>query len=250
MENTERLDDLQLKGYRIWQDSRLFCFSVDAVLLADFATVRKGDRVCDLCSGNGIIPILLAANTRAAHITGVEIQEPSWKLALRSMELNGLQERVDMRCMDAMNAPEELGRGRFQAVLCNPPFKPAGDGIPSQRPEMYIARHEALIQLDGILQTASALLCPLGRFAIIHRPERLSDLLCGMRRERMEPKRLRMVQPTAQKAPTMVLVEGVKDARPGGLQVEPPLVVHDGQGGYTQEIRRIYRRDEWEKKGE
>jgi tRNA1Val (adenine37-N6)-methyltransferase len=246
LRENERMDDLQLGGYRILQNSTLFCFSVDAVLLAHFATVRKGDKVCDLCSGNGIIPILLCANRPVGHVTGVELLFSSWDLAVRSMELNGLSDRVEMLHLDLKEAPEKLGSKTFDLVTCNPPFKEAGGGIPSGKEELYIARHEVACTLEDIIASSAALLNDRGRLAMVHRPERLCDIICLMRKYRIEPKRLRFVHPTAEKAPTMVLVEGLKYGKPKVL-VEPPLYVHDGQGGYTQEIRRIYRRDEFEK---
>lgn len=236
-----RLDDLQLDGFHLWQDDRLFCFSVDAVLLADFVTVRRGDRVCDLCSGNGIIPILLCANTQAAHIDGVELLEQSWELARHSVAFNHLEDKIHMHHADLRQLEQLFPAHTHQVVTCNPPFGEVGGGVANMSREQYVARHEAECTLEDIVRQASRLLSFRGRFALIHRPERLCDILCLMRQYGVEPKRLRMVHPRPGRRPTMVLVEGGMGGGPQ-LIVEPPLYIHDEQGRSTPEIEHIYHR--------
>lgn len=236
-----RLDDLQLDGFHLWQDDRLFCFSVDAVLLADFATVRRGDKVCDLCSGNGIIPVLLCANTQAAHIDGVELLEQSWDLARHSVAFNHLEDKIAMHHADLRQLQALFPPHAHQVVTCNPPFGEMGGGVPNMSREQYVARHEAECTLEDIVRQAAYLLSFRGRFALIHRPERLCDIICLMRQYGVEPKRLRMVHPRPGQRPAMVLVEG---SLGGGAQlcVEPPLYIHDAQGRTTPEAERMYHR--------
>lgn len=236
-----RLDDLKLDGFYLWQDDRLFCFSVDAILLADFVTVRRGERVCDLCSGNGIIPILLCANTQAGHIDGVELLEASWNLARHSVAFNHVQDRVEMHRLDLRQLQQHFRPHSYQVVTCNPPFGEVGGGVVNMSREQYVARHEAECTLEEIVCQAAYLLAFHGRFALIHRPERLCDILCLMRKYGIEPKRLRMVHPRPGRRATMVLVEGSMGGR-AQLTVEPPLYIHDEQGRDTPEIARIYRR--------
>ncbi len=237
----ERIDDLQLGGFKIIQNKNLFCFSIDSVLLAHFATVKKGDRVMDLCSGNGIVPILLCANKSPKEVVGVEVLEKSYDLAKRSIALNNLEEKVSFHNINLNDVLDVEKKASFNVVTCNPPFKEVGGGIKSEVDELYIARHEALCTLSDIIEKSGSLLNFGGRLAIIHRPERLTDILCLMREKKIEPKRICFVHPNTKKPPTMVLVEGNRGGQAKVL-VEKPIFVFDDEGNYTHEIEKIYKR--------
>lgn len=239
----ERIDDLQLDGLRLIQNPDWFCFGVDAVLLSDFAlkSIKKNNSVLDLCCGNGIVPILLSAKSPAAHITGIEIQPPVADLAARSVKMNGLDEKIDIVCGDLREAVKIFGKCSFDTISCNPPYKEAHGGLKNSDDIVTAARHEIFCTLRDVIEVSEQLLKPYGKLVLIHRPERLADILCIMREMRTEPKRIRFVHPSCGKTATMILVEGAKHGNPK-LFLEPPLYIHDENGNYTEEINRIYGR--------
>lgn len=240
----ERIDDLQTpNGYRLIQNPDWFCFGVDAVLLADFAakTIKPKSRILDMCTGNGIVPILLSEKTSADKIDGIEVQEPVAEMASRSVLLNKLQDRITITAGDLKNATEIFGKTCFDGVTCNPPYKESFGGLKNTLDTVTIARHEILCTLKDIIESAEKVIKPYGKLYLIHRPERLADIICLMRERRIEPKRLRFVHPAPSKVATMVLVEGAKYGKPK-LFLDPPLYVHDEGGNYTEEIQRIYGR--------
>lgn len=238
----ERLDDLQLGGLKIIQDTRGFCYGIDAVLLADFAKAAPSSATLDLCSGNGIVALLLAGKTMANKIVGLEIQSDAAQLAKRSIALNHLEERVRMVCGDVKDAVRLFGKASFDVVTCNPPYMSGGCGLTNAADAKAIARHEILCTLEDVISAACQLLRPGGRLYMVHRPERLVDLLYLMRSFGLEPKRLRLVHPSAHRRANLVLVEGI---RQGGreLKMLPPLYVYGEDGEYTEEIYRIYGRE-------
>lgn len=242
MSEFERIDDLYIKGYRIIQDKRYFCFGIDAVLLADFARIRRGERVADLCCGNGVIPLLLGARTEAKEIFGLEIQSISCELARRSIALNGEEKRISILQGDIKERQEELKEATFDVVTVNPPYQEAGGNLQNEREEQAIARHEIACTLEDVVAKGAALLRFGGRFYMIHRPNRLVDIFEVMRTNRLEPKRIRMVHPQLYKGPTMMLIEGRKNGA-RQLTVDPPLIIYEKDGSYTQEIHDIYRRE-------
>ena len=237
----ERLDDLQLGGLHIIQNPGTFCFGIDAVLLSGFIRVRKGARIVDLGSGNGILPLLLSKKTQAEEIVGLEIRQDAADEARRSFAWNGLENRLSMVTGDIREASALFGCGSFSAVVSNPPYLAAGGGLVNPDPGKAAARHELLCTFEEIVRETYRLLKPGGRFFMIHRPQRLTELICLMHKYRVEPKRLRMVQPYADQRPTMVLIEGLRDGG-GGLVTEPPLVIYRARGVYTQEVLEIYGR--------
>ncbi len=240
----ERIDDLQTpSGYRIIQNPEWFCFGIDAVLLADFAarTVKVKARILDMCTGNGIVPILLAEKTRDTLIDGIEVQAPVAEMANRSIILNNIEERVKITCGDLKDAPNIFGKGRFDAVTCNPPYKENLGGLKNSTDVVTVARHEILCNLEDIIANTEKVLKPYGKLYMIHRPERLADIICLMRKYRIEPKRLRFVHPSLSKVPTMIMVEGAKYGK-AKLFLDPPLYVHKVDGTYTKEIDEIYGR--------
>ncbi len=240
----ERVDDLQCGGVKLIQNPEGFCFGVDAVLLADFAAkqIKKDSTVLDMCSGNGIIPLLLSQKSAAKQITGLEIQEEVASMAHRSVQMNDLTAKIRMICGDLRRSEELFGSRSFHYITCNPPYKEKGGGLINEADTRTLARHEICCNLEDVVRVSSILLEPLGKLFLIHRPERLADLFCLMREYHIEPKRLRFVHPQPHKTATMILVEGAFRGRPK-LFLEPPLYVYQSPGVYSEEIDRIYGRE-------
>lgn len=240
----ERVDDLQLGGLRIIQNPSWFCFGSDAVLLSDFASagIKKDASVLDFCSGNGIIPILLSAKCGASKITGLEILPEVAEMAERSVRLNDLSGLVKIKCGDLKDAAQIFGKSVFDAVTCNPPYREAGGGIENPDDILAVARHEIKCSLTDVISSAAQVLKPGGKLFMIHRPDRLADILCLMRENKIEPKRLRFVHPKAGATANMILAEGARGGRPK-LFLEPPLYMYDDNGEYTKEVNKIYGRN-------
>jgi tRNA1Val (adenine37-N6)-methyltransferase len=239
LKDNETLDDLQLKGIKVIQKKDAFRFGVDAVLLANFAKVRKNAKIVDLCSGTGIIPFILAGKTNASDIIGIEIQEELSDMANRSVKFNNLQDKIEFICGDLKDTELIKGIPKVEIVTVNPPYKLRNSGLININDKNAIARHEICCTLEDVIIACRILLKDSGRVFMVHRPDRLVDILCTMRKHRIEPKRIRMVHPSVNKAPNIVLIEGQRD---GGtfLKWEPPLYVHSVDGGYTQEILDMY----------
>lgn len=235
----ERLDDLQIKGYEIIQHPGRFCFGMDAVLLSSFAKVKKGERALDLGTGTGILPILLEAKNEGSYYAGLEIQEESARMAQRSVEHNHLQGKIDIITGDIKEAGALFGRDSFDVITTNPPYMIGSHGLKNENEALYIARHEALCTLDDILRESAKVLKPKGRFYMVHRPFRLPEILAKMSAHRIEPKRMRLVHPYIEKEPNMVLIEGLRDGKPR-MQIEPPLIVYEKSGEYTEELLETY----------
>ena len=221
----ERIDDLGIKGFRLIQDTDLFCFGTDSVLLTDFCKVRLGSRVADLCSGNGIIPVLLCAKYNPGRVVGIELQEPSYNLACRNAELNGIADVVRFINADAKNYREYFSCGSFDAVTCNPPYMPSKSGYINPDDKKAIARHEIMINIEDIISISAGMLKFGGHLYMVHRADRLCDIVCTMRKYKMEPKRLRFVHPDPHKAPGLVLIDGMMGANPS-LKIEPHMYVN------------------------
>ena len=237
--SNERLDDLQCNGYFIIQDPKRFCFGIDAVLLSGFARAKRGARVLDLGTGTGIIPILMAAKTGAAHLTGLEIQPDSADMAMRSVRYNGLEDRIDIVEGDIRTASEQFGRDSFEVITTNPPYMIEQHGIKNPDDALTIARHEVCCNLEDIIRESSRLLKQNGRFYMVHRPFRLAEIFSLMVQYKIEPKRMRLVHPYVDKEPNMVLIEGYKGGK-SRLTVEKPLIVYKDVNVYTDEIYKIY----------
>lgn len=237
----ERLDDLQRNGYRIIQHPGRFCFGMDAVLLAGFADghIRPGARVLDLGTGTGILPILLEGRTEAAHLTGLEIQPESVDMAQRSVRLNCLEEKISIVEGDIRKADRLFAASSFDVVTSNPPYMIGQHGLTNPEAPKAIARHEILCTFEDVARAAERLLRPGGSFFLVHRPFRLAEIMGTLMRCGLEPKRLRLVYPFADREPNMVLLSAVRGGRPR-LQVEKPLILFQEPGVYTEEICRIY----------
>lgn len=225
----ERLDDLQIGGLELIQDPKKFCFGVDAVFLSDFVRIRPGENVLDLGTGNGIIPVLLSAKTEARHITGLEIQADTAEMARRSVAHNHLEDRIDIVTGDIKEAAELFKPAFFDVITTNPPYMLADHGMRNLDDAKAIARHEVLCSLDDILRESMRLMQDKSRFYMIHRPFRLTEIMIKMHQYKIEPKRIRFVHPYIDKEPAMVLIEGVRGARPR-VTVEPPLIIYDRNG--------------------
>lgn len=234
----ETVDDLRLGGLRIIQAQKGYRFSLDPVLLCAFAQVKPGERVADLGTGSGVIPLILARRTGSASIVGLEIQPAMADRARRSLCLNGLEQRVEIIETDLRALPGELPPQGFDVVLSNPPFRKPGSGRIAPGDERAAARHELAGGLEDFLRAAAHLLGDGGRFYLVYLAERLAELMEQMRACRLEPKRLRMVHGRRTEEARMVLVEGRKGGRQG-LQVEAPLFVWEGEG-YSEEVLGMY----------
>ena len=228
----ERLDDLQIGGLELIQDPEKFCFGVDAVFLSDFVRVRPGESVLDLGTGNGIIPVLLSAKTEARHITGLEIQADTAEMARRSVAHNHLEDRIDIVTGDIKEAAELFRPAFFDVITTNPPYMLADHGIRNPDDAKAVARHEILCTLDDILRESMRLMQDNSRFYMIHRPFLLTEIMIKMHEYKIEPKRICFIHPYIDKEPTMVLIEGVRGAKPR-VTVEPPLIIFDRH--WTQE---------------
>lgn len=235
----EELADLQRNGYHIIQDKKRFCFGIDAVLLSGFAKVAPGEFVLDMGTGTGILPILLEAKTDGEKFVGLEIQEESADMAIRSVQLNELENKIDIVQGDIKEASKIFGGATFNVVVTNPPYMTEHHGIQNENEPKAIARHEIKCTLEDVIREAAKVLKPKGRFYMVHRPRRLPDILTLMREYRIEPKRLQMVHPFKDKEANMILIEGVRGGRPM-MKIEKPLIVYKEQGVYSDEIIRVY----------
>lgn len=235
----ERVDELHRNNYKIIQNTEKFCFGMDAVLLSGFAKVLPGERVLDLGTGTGIIPILLEAKTKGEHFTGLEIQEESADMARRSVAMNKLEDKIDIVTGDIKEASEIFGLASFDVVTSNPPYMNHSHGIVNPGEAKAIARHELLCTLEDVAREASRLLKPKGRFYMVHRPFRLVEILNTLTAHNLEPKRMKLVHPYVDKEPNMVLLECLKGGR-SMIKVEPPLIVYKEPKVYTDEIYEIY----------
>ncbi|MCF6095147.1 tRNA1(Val) (adenine(37)-N6)-methyltransferase [Microaerobacter geothermalis] len=234
----ERIDDLLTNDLKIIQSKNVFCFSMDAVLLSHFVSVPVKGKIVDLCSGNGVIPLLLSTRTKA-QITGVELQPRIVDMALRSIAMNHLDQQIHMIHGDIKEAHLFLEQGGYDVVTCNPPYLSKGTGDQNVNSHLAIARHEIYCNLEEVIIACSKLVKSGGKVALVHRPSRMVDLLYFMRKYRIEPKRIRFVHPRIDEAANMILVEGIKD---GGVEVRllPPMVVYEENGEYTSELMKIY----------
>lgn len=239
LKEQERIDELQRNGYRIIQHTEKFCFGMDAVLLSGFVRAKEGERILDLGTGTGIIPILLEAKTKATHLTGLEIQAESADMAQRSVMLNGLEDKITIIEGDIKEADKLFEAASFDIVTCNPPYMIGQHGLQNPDAPKAIARHEILCTLEDVAAKAAKLLRPGGRFFMVHRPFRLAEIMTVLTRYRLEPKRMRLVYPYIDKEPNMVLIEASRGGR-SRMTVEKPLIVYESPGVYTQEIYDVY----------
>ena len=253
----ERVDDLNLNGKKIIQDTDLFLFGMDSVLLANMVkNTNKDANILDLGTGSAVMPVILSEKVKCNKIIGVELQEKMYNLAVKNIELNELSGKVyavkeDLKNVDSIRKQviEITGRDTVDIVISNPPYKKVGTGTVNDVDEKYIARHEVKCTLEDIFVTSSKLLKFKGKLYIVHKPERIADLICIGRKYNLELKTLVFLQPTKTKKPSIVLCEYVLG---GGNEciVLPSIIEYDEDGNYTDRIYEIYGMDVKEDKDE
>lgn len=235
----ERLDDLQLAGMRILQKETAFRFGMDAVLLADFARVEPTNTVADFGTGTGILPLLLLGRGKGKRVEAFEIQPDMADMARRTMKLNELEERVTVHAMPVEMAMDVLAPCSLDAIVCNPPYGAPGATLLNPSDTLRLARHQSADGLQAWLKTAYRLLKGKGRISLVYPAPRMLELMQALEQAHLAPKRFRLVYPAATKPANLVLVEGMKDAKPM-LHPEPPLIVYEQDGSMTAELKRIY----------
>ena len=242
LKENERIDDLEFKGLKIIQNSKGFCFGIDSVLLSNFAkNIKKGAKVIDLGTGTGIIATLLCGKTEVKKVVGVEVQTEVYEMAKRSIKLNNLEDRFEVINENIKNLYNIYERGTFDVVVTNPPYKKENTGIQNEDTKKLVSRHEVEARLEDFIEVTKYLLKDKGEFYMVHRPDRLVDILYIMRKHKIEPKQIRFVCPNEEKAPNLVLIKGVKNGREF-LKVEKNLYVYNREGDYTDEILKIYNK--------
>ena len=234
----ERLDDLMRSGRAIIQNQNEFCFSMDSVLIAHFPKFKKNARVIDLGTGTGVIPLLIADDVK--EICAVELNSRMADLARRNVELNGLSEKISVVEGDYRKHRELFKAESFDAVIANPPYTPITDGEANKISGIARARHEFTATLEDVVKAARYVLKFHGAFYMIHLAARLCEIVDALHRHQMEMKRLRLIQPKAGRDANLIMLEAVVGANVGNLKILPPLIVHNDDGSYTEEIYKIY----------
>lgn len=239
----ERIDDLEYQGLKIIQNTEDFCFGMDSILLSNFASdVKKGSHIIDLGTGTGIIGILLCAKTELSKVVGVEIQTEVYEMAKRSIALNHLEEKFTLIHTNIKELEGKIEWGTFDAVVTNPPYKKNDTGIQNENERKRIARHEISANLEDFIHVSAKLLKDKKDFYMVHRPDRLVDIIELLRKYQLEPKKLQLVYPKPEKEPNLLLIKATKNAKPF-LKIEKPLYVYQENGTYTDEILRIYGKE-------
>ncbi len=225
---------------KIYQDPDYFSFSLDSMLLASFVSITaRVKNICDLCSGNAPVPLYLSLRSKA-NIVGVEVQEHSYDLAVMSINENKLNSQITMVHDNLKGVSNKIGKSKFDVVTCNPPYFKLGDNQVNPSDFKAIARHEVLANLDDIVKEASILLNSRGRVAMVHRPDRLVEIIETFKKYHIEPKRLRFVYPHVGSECNNILIEGIKDGSKDGLRILPPLYVYESGHTWTNEVLKIY----------
>lgn len=242
LKENERIDDLEINDFKIIQNNEGFCFGIDSVLLSDFAkNIKHNTIIMDLGTGTGIIPTLLCAKTKLKKVIGVEIQEEVYEMARRSIELNNLKDRFEIINEDILNLNKKYEKNSFDVVITNPPYKKKNSGILNENDKKIISRHEVTASLDDFIKVAKDMLKDKGEFYMVHRPDRLVDILSIMRNYKIEPKLLRFVFSEKDQPPKLILIKGIKNAKPF-LKIEKNLYIYDENKNYTEEIKKIYNK--------
>ena len=242
LKENERIDDLEFNGFKIIQNEDGFCFGIDSVLLSDFAkNIRNNSKVLDLGTGTGILCILLSGKTNLKEIYGIELQAEVADMAKRSVELNSLQDKIKIINDNILSLESYFEKGSFDAIVTNPPYKKINTGLKNENEKKIISRHETTARLEDFIRISKEMLKDKGEFYMVHRPERLVDIIYLMRKYKIEPKQIRFVAPKPSKEPNLVLIKGVKNANEF-LKFEKILYVYNEDGSYTNEILQIYNK--------
>lgn len=237
--DSEIVDELNDRGYKIIQNTDGFKFGLDSILLTAFAIIKKHDRVLDLGTGSGIIPILLEAKTQGEHFTGLEIQEEVADMARRSVELNGLVDKIDILTGDIKMAAEYFPGRKMDVVTSNPPYMTVKEGLVSDNEKKAISRTEVKCCLEDVISAAAAVLRDKGRFYMVHRPSRLGEIIALMIKHRFSIRNLRLVYPRESAEANLVLIEGIWGGKSETI-TESPCIVFGDDGKYTEELKCIY----------
>lgn len=242
LKENERIDDLEFNNLKIIQNEKWFCFGIDAVLLSDFAkNIKKDSIVMDLGTGTGIISILLCEKTNLKKIIGVEVQEEVYNMACRSSKLNNFENKFEVINENILNLRNIYKRNNFDVIVTNPPYKKMNTGIVNIEEKKLISRHEVLATLEDYINISSNLLKDKGEFYMVHRPDRLVDILNYMRKYKLEPKEIRFVYSYNDQPPKLVLIKGVKNGK-AFLKFRENLYIYNKNGEYTDEILKIYNK--------
>lgn len=242
LKEDERIDDLEYKGLKIIQKNKGFCFGIDAVLLSDYAKeIRNNSKVLDLGTGTGILSILLTGKTNLSKIYGIELQKDIADMAKRSVVLNELQNKIEILNIDINDLENKFEINSFDAIVTNPPYKNENTGKINDNEYKYISRHETTANLSDFIKISFRMLKDKGSLYMVHRPERLADIIYELRANKLEPKNIRFVYSNINKEPKLVLIKAVKNAN-SFLKVDKPLFVYDEKGNYTEEILKIYNK--------
>ncbi len=236
----ERLDDLQNNGMKLLQKKHGFRFGMDSVLLKDFVRLKPGERVADLGTGSAVLPILLSQKEKTAFFHAFEWQPELADMAARSVRGNQLDGRIAIHCADLRSADQIIGKASVHVVVCNPPYGKKDSILESPNENKRLSKQETTCTIDEILISCGSILKNQGRLYMVFPSHRMLELFDGMRRHRLEPKRVRTVCGKVSKAPYLILAEGVKNARPM-LHWLPPLIVYREDGSETDELKQIYR---------
>ena len=232
-------DLLNYGNLKIVQNPNWFSFSLDSVLLADFAKVNNKMKIIDFCCGNAPIPLFLSTKTKS-KIVGIEIQKEIYDIAVKSVSLNKLEEQIEIINMDVNHISNTYDTDTFDLITCNPPyFKVQNKSNINQDIVKATARHELNLTLNNIFKIAKKLLKNNGKIVMVHRTDRLIDIITEMKNNNIEPKRIRFVYPFEDSKSNMVLIEGSKNGKTG-LEIEKSIIVHNSDGSYRKEILRIF----------
>ncbi|MEY8414707.1 tRNA1(Val) (adenine(37)-N6)-methyltransferase [Tissierella praeacuta] len=237
LKENERIDIIPGSDFKIIQNKEKFSYGTDAIFLSHFA--KSKGKVVDLGTGTGIIPLRLYAKDKVDIIYGVEIQEEVANMAKRSIKLNNLEEKIIILNMDLKVLPEKFGKNTVDTITTNPPYMKLGGALINPQENFAISRHEIACTLEDIIKVTEYLLKPLGKFYMVHRPDRLVDIIYLLRKYNIEPKYIRFIQPKICKKPNLILIEAVKNSKPD-LKFYEPLIVYNEDGTYTDEIYKIY----------
>ena len=244
LNKNERIDDLELKGLKIIQNTEGFCYGIDSVLLSDFAKeISNNSKVLDLGTGTGILSILLCGKTNLSKIYGVEVQEDVAEMAKKSIILNDLTDKFEIINDNIKNLSKYFNNSYFDAIISNPPYKKNNSGLKNENKNKLISRHEIMANLEDFISISSKLLKNNCSLYMVHRPERLSDLIFLLKKYKVEPKKIKFVQSYFNSKPKLVLIKATKNAK-SFLNMEKPLIIYNKDGTYTEEILEIYGKKE------
>lgn len=232
-----RIDIVPGTEYKIYQNKEKFSYGIDAIILSNFAKAKG--IIVDLGTGTGIIPLRIVDNQNIEKIYGVEIQKDVADLAKKSIELNQLEDRIEILNIDIKDLADRFPKASIDTIISNPPYMKNGSALINPQENFAISRHEIACTFEDIISVSNYLLKPLGRFFLVHRPDRLVDILYTMRQYNIEAKYIRFVQAKLEKKPNLILIEGVKDGK-ANLKFHDPLIVYKEDGSYVDEIYQIY----------